>query len=110
MTGDCHQRVVDLVGHAAQQLARRRKPALLLGAVAQHARHMIEMGPDRAQLVVPGDGDLSAQVAFRNAPDGALELGERRPDAASNDEQRDRQQHRADDQHDDARRRTDTSR
>src|SRR5436189_291338 len=85
---------------SAQQLARGREPALLLGPVAQHARHMIEMGPDRSQLIVPGHRDLRTQVAFRDTPDGALDFGERRPDPPSHDEQRDRQQHRADNEHD----------
>jgi len=64
MARDRHQRVVDLVRDAAQQLARRRKAPLFLGAIPQHARHVIEVRRDLAQFVVATDRDLRGQIAF----------------------------------------------
>ncbi len=87
MAGDGHERVVDLVGHAAQQLARRRETTLFLRPVAQHTRHLIEMVRDPAKLVVSNDRHLSGQVTVRDLLDPALQRGERLPHAAPHDEQ-----------------------
>jgi len=74
---------------------------LLLGTIAEHSRHLIEVRRDVAELVVTIDGDLRGEITFGHLLDASPQRPEWTPEPASQDEQRDGQQHRAGDHCDD---------
>ena len=96
--GDRHEGVIDLVRYPRQQLARRGEATLLLGAIAQHPRHFVEMLRQPRQLVGAGYRDLGRQVPVGDACEPRLEIGEGAPHAAANERDGGRDAHRAQDE------------
>jgi len=81
MRGDRHERVVHLMGHAGEQLARGREPALFFSAVPQHLSHGVEMLREPAQLVSGLYGHADGEVAVGHPRQSGLELTQGTPHA-----------------------------
>ena len=85
MRRDGHERVVDLVGHAGEQLPGGGEAALLLRAIPQHPRHFVEVLRQPAQLVAAAHRHARRQIAFCDPGEPGLELRERPPHAPAHE-------------------------
>ena len=82
--GDRRQRGVHLVRHARQQLARGREAVLILGALPQHARHLVEVLCECASFVVRRHGQFHREVSLRDTSQPRVDLAQRPQGAAPN--------------------------
>ena len=94
--GNGHQRIVDLVCHAGDQLARGREAALFLGPLPQHRGHVVEVLGQAPDLVGVPHRHLGVEVALRDMRQPFLEVAERCAQPPVGEDEHGRQEEEAD--------------